>query len=281
MQTYHRFGVPAVLLVVLAFILIFWTRREEPKRAGLKPATVRLEPVSQPGSVVAPTVVFKAPEPDQGGIRSAEDPRRFKQRAQHDASFAIVTDIYSGFVKDVGLSETETKQFLELVCDERLSALDAVLTARAKGLNYHDDIELENLTMAAATLRDADIRQLLGTDNYAKFADYRSTAMVRSTINQLCDRSADAGAPIADAQITQLSQVYLTLQSPENARRAPIKAVLQLIGMPVTEQMIDASRSILSAPQLAALVEVRNAQHSPARDTVGSPGVSMTRSGNP
>jgi hypothetical protein len=95
--------------------------------------------------------------------------------------------------------------------------------------------------------------------------------MLRMTVNELNDDLVDRGEALTDAQTLSLVQTFAAIDSPEHVRRAPISAVVQVVGMPVTPGMVDAARSILSPTQLAALEALRLRQQTPPRTTIGSP----------
>lgn len=274
MRVPGRFLVAIVLLLISAAALLLWqrTRPPVPPPVVAAPPALSARPATPPppSPSVSVLAINETSRPAKH-TRTEAELRAFEERGRHDASLATVTDIYAGFVKAAGLTDAETKQFLELVCDERLAALRIALDLRARGLNYNEDPALEAEVLAAATKRDDAIRQLLGPERAVQFEDYRATAMVRTTIEQVNDRAIDAGEPLTDAQVKLLTQTYLGLQSPGVARRAPIKTVLQLIGMPVTDEVIAASRPILSPTQLAALAVVQSAQRMPNTATVGGP----------
>lgn len=92
----------------------------------------------------------------------------------------------------------------------------------------------------------------------------------------LNDRLVDQGEPLTDVRTRKLIQTFSAMDNSANARHAPIKAVVQVIGMHVTDEMIEAAKPILSASQLFALRALQIAQQNPDRSTVGSPNTTST-----
>jgi hypothetical protein len=264
------FGVAAA-----AFLFLTWSNR--PTRPLAAPPNAMPVPATEhksaaPQSLVSDVrVTLPTPRPAM-----TTEIRQLEERGRREASLAVVADIYGPFLRQAGLGQDAADAFLNFTCDERLAALAAALAARAKGIRWMDFPETEEQVLRGATSRDADLRQLLGDQEYREFEEFRATSNIRTTINQINDR-LDAANALTNDQVLQLARSFLALQKPQKVARAPADAVLQLIGMPLADPMVEAARNVLMDPQFAALEAVRESQLqavlNPEKKTVGSPGV--------
>jgi hypothetical protein len=178
---------------------------------------------------------------------------------------------FGDFISGAQLTEMEAALLLDLLAEERQAALELIVSARDQGIYWRTSPELESAILIAATSQDAEIARLLGPDKFAQFQDFRATAMVRMTLVDFNDRLVDRGEPLTDAQTRELIRTFSAMDNPANARLAPIKAGVQVIGMRVTDKMVEAAKSVLSASQLSALHTLQIAQQNPERSTIGSP----------
>lgn len=214
-------------------------------------------------------VHFEPPVAALGRHKKPLDPA-YVAMVKHDAAVAQMKSNFADFLVGARLTAAEAAQLLDLLAEEREAALELILAARARGSYWGDSPDLEAAVLAAATSRDSEIARLLGAEGYAQFEDFRDTTMIRMTLEDFNDRLIDQGDPLTDVQTRKLIQTLNAMDTPASKRRAPIKAVVQVIGMRVTDEMVDAASSILSASQLSALRSLQIAQQQPERSTIGS-----------
>jgi hypothetical protein len=192
-------------------------------------------------------------------------------QVKHDMAVAQMKSNFGDFIIGAKLTAAEAEQLLELLAEERQSALELVVDARDRGFYWGSRPDVESAVLAAATSEDAEIARLLGLEKWAQFEDFRDTAMIRMTLVDFNDRLVDQGEPLSDLQTRKLIQSFSAMDDSADARHAPIAAVVQVIGMHVTDKMIDGARSILSPSQLSALRALQIAQQIPDRSTMGAP----------
>jgi hypothetical protein len=214
-------------------------------------------------------VHFEAPTAAAIRRKMAIDPA-YVALMKHDMAVEQMRSNFGDFITGAKLTEAEAEQLLELLAQERQATLDLVVQARDRGSYWGTSPETESAVLAAATSQDEEIATLLGLEKFAKFEDFRDTAMVRMTLVDFNDQLVDQGEPLSDVQTRKLIHSFSALDHSANARHAPIAAVVQVIGMHLTDEMIDGARSILSPSQLSALRALQIAQRIPDRSTMGS-----------
>ena len=185
-------------------------------------------------------------------------------------AWEIVSGIYGPLLDRLNLPAEVRERFLNLVCAERQAAFDVVSVAGAKNLSYLKDPTIERMALDAATSSDAEIRTLLTPEQFNQFIDYRNMRTIQVSVSRLTESASESGAPLTDAQVQGLINIFSANQTPGQLRRAPINAVLNLGGAGVTEPIITSARTLLSDPQLAALIALQADQMAPRHDTLGA-----------
>lgn len=167
--------------------------------------------------------------------------------------------IFGPLIKRLGLDPEAARQFEELAGKERLAAADAVIAARAQGVQSPQDYVM--VVQAAIAELDQQIQDLLGPEGFGEFQNYRQTLPEQQTVAKLAERLSSSPAPLTDGQQLQLVQVLNEMELPGFRQNETFMASVGVAEVPLTKAMVAASSQILSGPQLSAFQAMQENFH--------------------
>jgi hypothetical protein len=135
-------------------------------------------------------------------------------KSQQQATLGpIINREYSDFVKQLNMTPEQSKAFMDLEMKKMLGNTDAGLSLLDDSLDASQRADLAKQVKDQADAVNAEIKQLLGDDNYKAYQGYEKTLPDRLTMNQLNDQLAGTGTPLTSDQQTQLMQVMSEARS--------------------------------------------------------------------
>jgi len=180
---------------------------------------------------------------------------------------------YAALFKSLNLSPEQVDQLKNLLVQKQQAQQDARMAAMQQGLNPRTDPEAFQQAIASAQAGvDTQIQSQLGTDGYAQYQQYQQTLPQRNTVTQVQQSLSYTSAPLTDEQSSQLLQI-LSQNSGQTANAAAggggggnrggggfggFGGGNQ--GVPITNEVITAAQTVLSAPQLQALQQLQQQQ---------------------
>ena len=203
---------------------------------------------------------------------AAESRKQFLEQAALAASLQIVDGLYKTMIDQMRLTDDEARKFELLVSTEHRSVIDAIRLGQAQGLT--ETPGFRDLILGAATSADAELESTLGPDRFAEFQEYRQTLRLRTALGLLRETLDSSATPLTDAQVGQLLHLYSGMQTDEDRKFAPTMSLVEITWAHIKDPMIEASSSILSDLQMAALREMQQ-QRVPKKEVIS--GIPPTR----
>jgi hypothetical protein len=255
---------------VLAAQVMASRASESNKAAGTLPPPVDADSIS------SSTTTNKKPEAGFGKMMAnmMKDPamRQFIRDQQR----TMVDQLYSPFVKKLGLSPEDADKFKNLLADQMVSGADKA-AALFDGGNSANQAEALKSMQADQKANEQQIHDLLGDDGFAQYQEYQKTASERMQLNAF-RQQAGADYSLTDQQTEQL----LTFMSEEkqaasangqippgqSQQQAGLQAALsddqseKLLQNQeaINQRVYDRAQAILSPDQLSAFGKFQKSQ---------------------
>ncbi|HKB91074.1 MAG TPA: hypothetical protein VKC60_11205, partial [Opitutaceae bacterium] len=186
---------------------------------------------------------------------------------------AALDKTYAALFKSLNLSPQQLEQFKNLLVEKQMAFSDVMNAARDQGLNPRnpqDRTQINQLLAQTNTDLESNIQQTLGTQ-YSDYQNYEQTLPQRNDVNQLAQKLSYTGTPLQDYQTEQLVKIladYAPQRTNTNAGATPTAQVSGNIGnainpnrtAPITQAAVNQAQSILSQPQVDALVQLQQDQ---------------------
>ena len=128
----------------------------------------------------------------------------------------MMKSMYGGLFKELNLSAEQQKQFSDLLLDSQMSVVES-----AGDLSKGEGEARTNAVNAIAEKQkatQAQIKALLGDENYAKYEDYQKTVQDRMVLSQFQQQAAGTETALRDEQM----QGLIALIKEERARTSPV-----------------------------------------------------------
>ena len=175
-------------------------------------------------------------------LAEANDPaalRRLNLQAR-----AQVQRRYGDLFQELHLSPDRTEALTKLFIDKRLVAVDMTVSQVQQNQNPMNDLGgFQDMVGAARADIEGKIQDLLGEQGYADYREYDRNFSQNSNLAQIDDALRNSASALTDDQRTRLRQL---LQDNNAARLNP--------------KMINQAKDFLSAAQIQALQDLRQAQ---------------------
>ena len=248
-----RFAFPFLLLLAAAGTGLWWASSH---RTG--PAEV---PLPSPTTAVSPPVAKPAPEPAKTApapavvAQAAEAPAASKPakptKAERQArkQLARTAEIYAGLLAELKLPPDKEAAFIKLLTDRRQTTNDAVGAMVESGNDPAADPEAFRQTLLAN--RDdleAQIKTLLGDENYIEYRTYSLTLGQQSTVQKVQSLLTNQAEPLSADQTAQLNAAMTRGGTGH-----------------ITADVLQEAQAYLSPAQLAALAVIAEEQSSAAK----------------
>jgi hypothetical protein len=200
-----------------------------------------------------------------------------QQKSQLDARYATL-------FKNLNLSPEQLEKFKGLLLERQASRMDVMAAARDQGIDPRTDQKGFRALMDSAQADiDTSIKAAIGDNAFAQYKSYEQTAPQRGTVNQLQQSLSYTATPLTSEQSDKLVQI-LAQTVPQRVAAAngqPAAAGdtggggggrLQFMGgglgggggggqtSPITNETITLAQGVLTAPQVAALQQLQQAQ---------------------
>ena len=182
---------------------------------------------------------------------------------------AMIENRYASLFKSLDLPPDQLAKFKNLLIEKQTAARDVITVAREQGLT--DRNEINQLIQQAQADVDNSIASLIGTDKLAQYQNYDQTAPQRAVVSQVEQRLSYTSEPLSPAQSTQLVAL-LAQNTPARGDNGESRAFGvsiggmgpmtfgQGVGVPITNQVINAAQAFLSPGQLDALRQMQSEQ---------------------
>ena len=150
----------------------------------------------------------KTNNPLQGLGAMFKDPKmREMMKSQQKAFMGPMIDKqYAALFQQLNLTPDQTAQLKDLLQKKMLVGADAGMSMLDDSLDATQRAELTKQSKTQTEDYDAQIKQLLGNDNYQAFQTYETTTPDRTTISQFSDQLASSATPLSPDQQSQLMQ---------------------------------------------------------------------------
>jgi hypothetical protein len=159
-------------------------RLQAPATPTPPPATPAPAPALQPPSLV--TAMLKDPQMHQMLVQQQQ---------------VALRQLYSGFLDEVRLTPNESDRFFQLLLDRQMALMNSSADAMSgKGVDM-------NAATAATNATDDALRQLLGAERFAKYAEFEKTLGARMEVLQFNQQLAGIGQPLTNPQIINLVNI--------------------------------------------------------------------------
>ncbi|HET7624892.1 MAG TPA: hypothetical protein VFM25_06460 [Verrucomicrobiae bacterium] len=118
-----------------------------------------------------------------------------------------VARMYNPFFQQVNLTPEQSDQLKDLLEKKMMAASDAGLSMLGGDVDAAKRDELGQQIKEQNDAYDAQIKDLLGDENYQEFQTYEKSAQDRVAISQFSDQLAGTSTPLTSDQEQQLAQV--------------------------------------------------------------------------
>ena len=163
---------------------------------------------------------------------------------------------YAGLFDHLNLSAEQLAHFKDLLVQRQSAPMDILTAANDQGVT--DPQDFQKLVASTQTDIDSQIKATLGDAAYSQFQDFQQTQAARGTINQLQASLSNTTAPLTPAQADQMTQVLA--QTSPAASKGPARVLGGNSSGLITENTLNQSQSVLSAPQIQALQAIQQQQ---------------------
>ena len=195
-----------------------------------------------------------------------DDPETKKMIRQQQR--AMLDQLYSPLVKQMGLQPDEAERFKDLLADNMIKGAEKA-TSLLGGDSSTNRTEMMTKMAEEQKNFDEQVRGFLGESRYAQYKDYQETAGERTQLNQFRQTAGSEGA-LTDRQTEQLLAFMKEekqaatgaggLSSFEGKDAASIQAMLSGEGLEkilqsqetIGQRVYERARTVLSENQLAA-----------------------------
>ena len=230
------------------------------------------------------------------------------QRMMAMSQKAALDGSHSTLFKQLALAPEKLEQLKKLMVERQTVGSDVLAAAVQQGLDpVQNRAEIRKLSADAQTKVDSEIKSLLGDGDYSRYQNYQTTLPQRNVANQLAQSLSYTANPLSDTQAEQLVQILAANPVPRAVPAtaaaggaAPTAATatrtmvftdaggaasmgadfvapavaggrLGIVGLPISDTAVQASRSVLNDPQVAALQQMQQ-QQAQMREMMQAPG---------
>jgi hypothetical protein len=182
-----------------------------------------------------------------------------QQRSALDARYA---DLF----KQLNLPPAALDKLKDLLVERQAARTDVLASARAQGLSPRENREeLLQMVADAQAEVDANIKASLGEGVFLQYQNYEATQPQRTVVAQLDQRLSYTASPLTPGQAEFLVRSMATTTNRAAAPEVPPAGVSgNWAGggnrAPITDDLIQQARSVLTADQVAALKQLQAEQ---------------------
>jgi hypothetical protein len=247
-----------------------------------EPETPAPTPTSEPQSapaLAAPAnvtaqleAVADTPPPGARAREPGESRRRLMSHPEYRKLIAAQQRLtmeqrFRDLPRALGLSADQANQMFDLITEQTMASQEGGF----RRVNSQE--EMQALSRANAERQqayEAKMTALLGESGMAKYADYRESMQSRSEVRMLGNELIGSSDPLREDQMEPLLNVMYTEQKRLNQEWSELAASGQdgarlsakrtRAAIAANERIVEASRSLLSGPQLTALKDMYRRQ---------------------
>jgi len=159
-----------------------------------------------------------------------------------------IAEKYGPLYRTLALEPTQAARFEAILGEYAQMSQDIYVSGLAKGLPKTDPA-VRALVKEAADLRDAALRELLGTEGFATYREFDKTSLWRAVPARLAGMVYTSSQPLTHEQAERLTAI-MAAPDPQGPNRHPFSS----------ERWVDTlaqARGVLSPAQVAALEVMR------------------------
>lgn len=224
--------------------------------AGVTPV---IDPAEAPAEAPLPmSVPMRFPADFTGMMDSPE-----MQQLMNLRSRGALDSRYAALFKSLGLPADQLKKFQALLLDKQSTMRDVAAAMRSQGFtpNRESADQMRALVQNADEEIDSQIRATLGSTAYSHYQDYERTQPQRATVERVQQRLSYSDEPLSDRQAASLVGILAQNTPAASADAAPRRRLVSgNATAPITEQVVDQARTVLSPVQLTTLQELQQEQ---------------------
>ena len=252
-----------LLTIALGGAVVLWQRRALTQLASIRHAPpaaaahANLLAARQRADALEKQLAGKQmpPPPATTAAPHAGQLKRLQLRVEAARSQESIRTAFGPLIKALGLDADTAARFEGILGQERLAARDAVVAARAEGVQtaqgYKTAVE------EAISQYDEQISAVLSPAGFAQFDAYRQTLPEQETVASLTARLSGTPTPLNDSQQAQLVQMIDQMEPPAYHQNQSFLSAIGMDEAPLTSAMISAAPAILSPPQARALQAIQ------------------------
>ncbi len=201
-----------------------------------------------------------------------------------DQQRTMVDQLYSPFVKKLGLSADEAEKFKDLLADNMVSGADKA-AAMFDGGNSTNRSEALKAMQADQKAAEQQVHDFLGDERFTQYQEYQKTANERMQLNAFRQQAGTDSTPLTDQQTEQLltfmseekQAATATGQTTSDQRQAGFQGMLsddqteKLLQNQeaINQRVYDRAQAVLSPDQLTAFGKFQKSQLQMMRMGVG------------
>ncbi len=166
---------------------------------------------------------------------------------------AQISSRYAGMFRTLELSPEQVERFKELLLERQNGDNDILAISLQNGINpLQNPAEYAALATGMHEEVEKKIESALGTEKYAKLANYQASQQNRAVVKQLEDSLSYSEEPLTREQRDQFQRVLV--------ETGPTKAGMGNPNGTVTDKTTEQSKEFLGETQLKALEEIKQGQ---------------------
>jgi hypothetical protein len=148
---------------------------------------------------------LKASNPFAEMFKNPEMKEMIKNQ-QKTALSAMIDKNYGKFFSSLNLTPEQTSSLKDMILNKQLGAADMAMSLMSEDIDATKRTELTGQIKAASEAGDAQIKALLGDDNFAQFQSYEKSMNERMAVAGFKEQLASSSTALTDDQEQQLIQ---------------------------------------------------------------------------